>query len=99
MNIWYEERPSSKLSAEQLLAEQRLVFTDRIIALEQQVRELQAVPLRSGSEIALIEANHANYAALTSTVTWRLGRVVLLPVRVLRLMVRFLRFVKRRVLR
>jgi hypothetical protein len=103
MKIWYEERPSSVLSAEQLLAEDRLVFTDRVIALEQQVRELQAVPIRSGSEAAAIEASYATYAALTSSVTWRAGRVVTLPVRVLRrilrLTVRVLRFGKRRVVR
>jgi hypothetical protein len=99
MKIWYEERPSSVLSAEQLFAEQRLEFTDRVIALEQQVQELQASPIRSGSETTAIEANQANYVALTTSVTWRAGRVVTSPFRGLRLIVRLLRFVKRRALR
>ena len=76
------------MSAEAQLAEDRLAFTDRIIGLEQQVRELQAASLLSPSESVAVEAN---LAGMKSSLTWRAGRVVMLPVRVLRL-------VKRRVL-
>lgn len=68
-------------TAEQVLAEERLAFTDRIIGLEQQVRELQQTPLATPSEAVAMESS---YALLTSTTTWRVGRVVMLPVRVLR---------------
>ena len=73
---------------EALLAEERLAFTDRIIGLEQQVRELQAPSRLSPSETVAVEANLANMKA---SLTWRAGRVVTLPVRVLR-------YVKRRFL-
>ncbi|MET0734974.1 MAG: hypothetical protein ABWY55_04930 [Microbacterium sp.] len=76
------------MSAEAELAEDRLAFTDRIIGLEQQVRELQAASLLSPSESVAVEAN---LAGMKSSLTWRAGRVVTLPLRVLR-------YVKRRVL-
>ena len=76
------------MSAEAELAEDRLAFTDRIIGLEQQVKELQAASLLSPSETVAIEAN---LAGMKASLTWRAGRVVTLPVRVLR-------YVKRRVL-
>ena len=76
------------MSAEAQLAEDRLAFIDRIIGLEQQVRELQAASLLSPSEAVAVEAN---LAGMKSSLTWRAGRIVTLPVRVLR-------HVKRRVL-
>ena len=77
-----------RVSPEALLAEERLAFTDRIIGLEQQVKELQAVSRLSPSETVAVEAN---LASVKSSLTWRAGRVVTLPVRVLR-------YVKRRFL-
>ena len=76
------------MSAEAELAEDRLAFIDRIIGLEQQVKELQAASLLSPSETVAVEAN---LAGMKASLTWRAGRVVTLPVRVLR-------YVKRRVL-
>jgi hypothetical protein len=71
------------------LAEQQLALVDRIIGLEQQVKELQAARLLSPSEAIAVEAN---LNGMKSSLTWRAGRIVTLPVRVLR-------YVKRRVLR
>ncbi len=76
------------MSAEAELAEDRLAFIDRIIGLEQQVKELQAASLLSPSETVAVEAN---LAGMKASLTWRAGRVITLPVRVLR-------HVKRRVL-
>jgi len=76
------------VSAEAELAEDRLAFIDRIIGLEQQVKELQAASLLSPSETVAVEAN---LAGMKASLTWRAGRVITLPVRVLR-------HVKRRVL-
>lgn len=78
---WADDRPESRLTTEESLAEERLAFTDRIIGLEQQVHELQANSLVSPSEAAAIEVNYAN---LQSSATWRVGRLAMLPVRVLR---------------
>ncbi|MBT2500323.1 hypothetical protein J7E25_14605 [Agromyces sp. ISL-38] len=85
---WPDGRPDALVSPEALLAEERLAFTDRIIGLEQQVKELQAVSRLSPSETVAAEAN---IVGLKSSLTWRAGRMVTLPVRVLR-------HVKRRVL-
>ena len=85
---WSDARPDVRVSPEAVLAEDRLAFTDRIIGLEQQVKELQAASLLTPSETVAIEAN---YAGMRSSLTWRAGRVVTLPVRVLR-------YIKRRVL-
>jgi hypothetical protein len=85
---WSDSRPGAVVNAEAQLAEDRLAFTDRIIGLEQQVRELQAASLLSPSEAVAVEAN---LAGMKSSLTWRAGRIVTLPVRVLR-------HVKRRVL-
>ena len=76
------------MSAEAELAEDRLAFTDRIIGLEQQVKDLQAASLLSPSETVAVEAN---LAGMKASPTWRAGRIVTLPVRVLR-------HIKRRVL-
>lgn len=86
---WSDARPTSRLTREEELAEERLAFTDRIIGLEQQIRELQDSPAGTPSETVAIERN---YASLQSSMTWRVGRIAMLPVRVLRA-------VKRRVLR
>jgi hypothetical protein len=87
-NARWSERPDVRVSPEAVLAEERLAFTDRIIGLEQQVKELQAASRLSPSEMVAAEAN---LAGMTSSLTWRAGRIVTLPVRVLR-------YVKRRVL-
>ena len=85
---WSATRPDARVSREAELAEERLAFTDRIIGLEQQVKELQAASLLSPSEAMAVEAK---LAGMTSSLTWRAGRVITLPVRVLR-------YAKRRVL-
>ena len=77
-----------RVSPEALLAEERLAFTDRIIGLEQQVKELQAASRLSPSEMVAAEAN---LASVKASLTWRAGRVVTFPVRALR-------HVKRRIL-
>lgn len=86
---WPEERPEARATREMELAEQQLELVDRIIGLEQQVKELQAARLLSPSETIAVEAN---LNGIKSSLTWRAGRIVTLPVRVLRL-------IKRRVLR
>ena len=78
---WPDTTPGSRLTREEQLAEDRLAFIDRIIGLEQQVKELRKESLVGPSETAAIEAS---YAAIQSSRTWRTGRVVLLPMRVLR---------------
>ncbi|MDQ2637704.1 MAG: hypothetical protein M3Y83_12590 [Actinomycetota bacterium] len=88
-NARWSDRPDVRVSPEALLAEERLAFTDRIIGLEQQVKELQAASRLSPSETVAVEANLANVKA---SLTWRVGLIVMLPVRVLR-------YVKRRILR
>lgn len=85
---WSASRPDAHVSREAELAEERLAFTDRIIGLEQQVKELQAASLLSPSEAVAVEAK---LAGMTSSLTWRAGRIVTLPLRVLR-------YAKRRVL-
>lgn len=86
---WPDERPEARVTREMELAEQQLALVDRIIGLEQQVKELQAARLLSPSETVAVEAN---LNGMKSSLTWRAGRIVTLPVRVLR-------YVKRRVLR
>ena len=85
---WPDTRPEARVSSEAELAEERLAFADRIIGLEEQVRELQAASRLSPSEMVAVEAN---LAGMKSSLTWRAGRVVTLPVRVIRV-------IKRRVL-
>lgn len=82
---WPESRPDARVSSEAELAEQRLAFTDRIIGLEEQVRELQAASRLSPSETVAVEAN---LAGMKSSLTWRAGRVVTFPVRVVRVLKR-----------
>jgi hypothetical protein len=78
---WPDAMPGSRLNREEQLAEDRLAFIDRIIGLEQQVKELRKESLAGPSETTAIEAS---YAAIQSTLSWRVGRVALLPMRVLR---------------
>lgn len=86
---WSDARPDSIVGPEAKLAEERLAFTDRIIGLEEQVRELQTASRLSPTEMVAAEAN---LAGIRSSLTWRAGRIVTLPLRVLRV-------VKRRVFR
>ncbi|WP_157001511.1 hypothetical protein [Agromyces laixinhei] len=76
------------MSSEVRLAEERLALTDRIIGLEEQVHELQSASRLSPTETMVVEAK---LAGMQSSLTWRAGRVVTLPVRVIRV-------IKRRVL-
>ncbi|WP_308796745.1 hypothetical protein [Agromyces silvae] len=86
---WLDSRPSALPGDTELDAEQRLEYVDRIIGLEQQVRELQAAAILSPSETVAAERN---LASIRGSATWRAGRAVMLPVRVLR-------YAKRRILR
>ncbi|MFC9559089.1 hypothetical protein [Agromyces sp. NPDC056965] len=85
---WSEDRPDSSLTPEEQTAEGRLELLDRVIGLEQQLQELQAANLLTPTEAVAVERN---LASMRSSLTWRAGRVVTLPVRVVR-------YVKRRVL-
>jgi hypothetical protein len=85
---WSDGRPDTGLTPDELDVETRLELLDRVIGLEQQVRELQATTLLSPSELVAAERN---LASMRSSITWRAGRVVTLPVRALK-------YVKRRVL-
>lgn len=85
---WSEGRPGSELSSDERLVEQRLELIDRVIGLEQQVRELQAANLLAPPESIAVERN---LASMRSSITWRAGRVVTLPIRAVRV-------VKRRIL-
>ncbi|WP_139416722.1 hypothetical protein [Agromyces laixinhei] len=85
---WPDSRPDARVSSEVRLAEERLALTDRIIGLEEQVHELQSASRLSPTETMVVEAK---LAGMQSSLTWRAGRVVTLPVRVIRV-------IKRRVL-
>ncbi|WP_394551169.1 hypothetical protein ACDF64_10830 [Agromyces sp. MMS24-JH15] len=78
---WPDETPEARPTREQELAAERLAFTDRITGLEQQVKELRATSLLGPSELVAAEAN---LAQIQGSRTWRVGRLVMLPVRVLR---------------
>jgi hypothetical protein len=85
---WSAGRPGSELSPEERLVEQRLELLDRVIGLEQQVKELRAANVLAPSETIAVERN---LASLRSSLTWRAGRVVTLPIRAARV-------IKRRIL-
>jgi hypothetical protein len=78
---WSEDRPDSRLTPEEQAVEGRLELLDRVIGLEQQLKELQSANLLTPSETVAVERNLANMQA---SLTWRAGRVVTLPVRVAR---------------
>lgn len=82
---WPDSWPDARVSPEAELAEERLAFTDRIIGLEQQVKELQVASRLSPSETVAVEAN---LAGIKSSLTWRIGRVATLPIRVIRVLKR-----------
>jgi len=86
-HTWPDAVPGSRLSHEESLAEERLAFTDRVIGLEQQLKELRQESLANPSETVAIEVKYAVHSSLGQ----RIGRVGRLPRRVLRR-------VKRRVL-
>ncbi|WP_172979872.1 hypothetical protein [Agromyces agglutinans] len=88
-STWPDDARDVRPTREQLLAEERLAFTDRIIGLEEQVKELRRESISGPSEAVAVESN---LAALQSSTTWKVGRVVMLPMRALRV-------IKRRVLR
>ena len=85
---WSEGRPDAGLDPEERRVEERLELLDRVIGLEQQVRELQSANLIGPTETVAIERN---LASMRSSLTWRAGRVVTLPIRAARV-------VKRRIL-
>ena len=85
---WSEGRPGAALDPDERRVEERLELLDRVIGLEQQVKELQAANLLGPSETVAIERN---LASMRSSLTWRAGRVVTLPIRAARV-------VKRRIL-
>ncbi|MDQ0895394.1 hypothetical protein QFZ26_002949 [Agromyces ramosus] len=78
---WSEGRSDVTLSPAEQLAESRLELLDRVIGLEQQVKELQAASLLSPSETVAVERN---LASIRGSLTWRAGRFVTLPVRAAR---------------
>ena len=82
---WSDGRPGSALSREEHLVEQQLELLDRVIGLEQQVRELQSANLLGPSETV---ATERNLAAMQNSLTWRAGRVVTLPIRAVRVLKR-----------
>ncbi|RXZ47133.1 hypothetical protein [Agromyces binzhouensis] len=75
---WTDGRPGTGLTPEERAIEQHLELLDRVIGLEQQVGELQSANLLSPSETVAAERN---LAAMRSSMTWRAGRLVTLPVR------------------
>jgi hypothetical protein len=82
---WSEGRPDTGLTPEERAVEQHLELLDRVIGLEQQVTELQAVNLLGPSESVAVERN---LASMRSSITWRAGRVVTLPIRAARVIKR-----------
>ena len=82
---WPDARPDARVSSEAELAEERLAFIDRIIGLEEQVRELQAASRLNPTEAVAVESR---ISAMQSSLTWRAGRIVTLPVRVVRVLKR-----------
>jgi len=86
---WLDSRPSARPTEGALEAEQKLDLVDRLIGLEQQVKELQSGNILSPSETVAAERS---LASVQASMTWRVGRVAMLPVRVLRV-------VKRRIVR
>lgn len=85
---WSAGRTGSELSPEEQLVEERLELLDRVIGLEQQVKELRAANVLGPSETIAVERN---LASMRSSLTWRAGRVVTLPIRAARV-------IKRRIL-
>ncbi|MGR0320255.1 hypothetical protein [Agromyces sp. ZXT2-3] len=85
---WSAGRPDTGLTPEERAAEQHLELLDRVIGLEQQVAELQSTGLLGPSETIAVERN---LAAMRSSMTWRAGRLVTLPIRAAKV-------VKRRIL-
>ncbi|WP_353828582.1 hypothetical protein [Agromyces sp. SYSU T0242] len=85
---WSEGRSDIGLTPDERAIEQHLELLDRVIGLEQQVSELQATNLLSPSETVAVERN---LAAMRTSLTWRAGRVVTLPIRAARV-------IKRRIL-
>jgi len=85
---WSEGRPGTGLTAEERAIEQHLELLDRVIGLEQQVTELKAANVLGPTETIAVERN---LAAMRSSMTWRAGRLVTLPIRAAKV-------VKRRIL-
>src|SRR4051794_25881150 len=78
---WSSSRPDSQPSDEQLRAERELELLDRVIGLEQQIRELKSANLLSPSEVVAVERTMAH---MQTSLTWRAGRLVTLPIRAAR---------------
>ncbi|MRX42913.1 hypothetical protein [Agromyces kandeliae] len=82
---WAEGRSDTGLTPEERTVEQHLELLDRVIGLEEQLRELRTADLLGPTEVVAVERNLASMRAST---TWRAGRVVTLPIRAARVIKR-----------
>ena len=78
---WMSTRPKSKQTEEGLQAEEILVLRDRVIGLEQAVIECSGRSLLDPSETIAVELT---LMEIRSSLTWRLGRMAMVPYRGLR---------------
>lgn len=88
---WSQGRPGTELDQHEAATESRLELLDRVIGLEQQLSELQSANLLSPSETVAVEQR---LASMQSSAAWRVGRIVTLPLRAMRVVARRLRFPK-----
>jgi hypothetical protein len=86
---WSQGRPGTELDPREAARESRLELLDRVIGLEQQLNELQTANLLSPSETIAVEQR---LASMESSAAWRVGRIVTLPLRAIRVVARRLRF-------
>lgn len=88
---WSEGKPGAELDPYEAATESRLELLDRVIGLEQQLNELQTSNLLSPSETIAVEQR---LARMESSAAWRVGRIVTLPLRAVRVLGRHLRFLR-----
>lgn len=82
---WPAAHPEANISAEQAALVEILELRDRVIGLEQQLNEVVASQSADPSARVLAERE---LAQLKASVAFRVGRLVTLPVRVARVIVR-----------
>lgn len=76
---WLDARPDALPDSAVLAYERELDLVDRVIGLEQQLAELRETAVIDPSARV---SEERNLAAMRSSLTWRVGRLVMLPVRV-----------------
>lgn len=76
---WTDDRPEALPSVEVLTAERELELLDRVSGLERQLEELRSESLL---DPASAHTQQESVTALMTSLTWKAGRVVTLPVRV-----------------